>query len=209
MPVAPFSLLPYRRSVNAICVAAVGATLLAGIVASIAAPSGREPRTKCRDHRRHTVELARPAMTIVPPPAAVPAAMCADPVAGTWTATEYRPLYLDWVEHELTITNAPDGYRVAHTASVRDGDERGPATFDCFPDAVEFDTVGRASLSGDQLRVEGDALVTTRARCDGQTYTYSLDTFTGTLAGDTFDSVNNDGNTAQNTPYRFRRVACE
>jgi hypothetical protein len=204
MPVAPFSLLPHERIINRTCVAVVGATLVAAAIASVAAAPSERPR--CRDHRKHVVALAPAEMTIVPP---APAAACTDPVAGTWVAREYRPAYLDWTEHELHITRAQDDYIVGHTSRVRDGDPRGPARFHCLPDAVEFDTVGRATLTGDQLRIQGDTLLTTRARCDGQTYTYSLDTFTGTVAGNTFDALNNDGNTAVDTPYRFTRISCE
>ncbi|HUQ08655.1 MAG TPA: hypothetical protein VM261_39455 [Kofleriaceae bacterium] len=190
---------------NTICVAAVAATLVAGIIASVAAPNAREPRAKCRDHRRHTVELAPAEMTITPPPRA---ATCSDPVAGTWVADEFRPEQADWIEHELRISVDDDGYRVAHTARLRDGDARGHARLDCMPDAIEFDTSGRAKLEGDQLHVRGKYLEATRARCTGETLTYDLDYFTGTLAGDTFDSVNNDGNTARDRPYHFRRIAC-
>jgi len=151
---------------------------------------------------------SRPAQTPIAVSIPVERATCDDAVAGTWIADEYRRDHHDWIEHELHAARAVDGYIVEHTARVRSGDERGHAAMGCAPDAIEFDTVGRATLDGDRLRVWGTSLLTTRARCDGTTQTYDLDSFSGTLAGETFDSVNNDGNTAVNRPYHFRRIAC-
>lgn len=194
MSVAPFKLLGHERNVTTICAAVIGATFVAGLVASAARTHNHE-RPGCRDHRRAAVAEA-------------PLLGCADPVAGTWVAEEYRSEHGDWVEHTLHISTDADTYVVDHTSRLRQGDHRGPAAFHCAPSAFEFDTVGRATLRGDHLHVWGDGLVETRARCDGQSLGYALDSFTGTLSGDTFTSVNNDGATAVNVPYRFRRLSC-
>ena len=128
---------------------------------------------------------------------------------GQPVADEYRPDRGDWTEHVLHIATEDGLYLVDHTASVRAGDHRGHAAFHCSPAATEFDTVGRATLDGDQLHVWGTALLETRPRCDGRALDYALDSFTGTVTGDTFASVNNDGASAVNRPYHFRRVACD
>lgn len=194
MSVAPFKLLGHERSVTTICAAVIGATFVAGLVASATRAHDHE-RPRCRDHRRAAVVEA-------------PLLGCADPVAGTWIADEYRADRGDWTEHVLHIASEDGMYVVDHTSRVREGDRRGHAAFPCAPADMEFDTVGRATLEGDQLHVWGTALLMTRARCDGKLLDYSLDSFTGTVSGDTFTSVNNDGATAVDRPYRFRRTDC-
>lgn len=183
MPVAPVrSIVPARRPLAAL--------LLAGVC-------GAATAYVLDDASATVVRVSEPALE------------CQDAVKGTWVANEYRADQRDWVEHTIRITDGYDTYEVEHVARVRSGNERGPAKLDCMPDAMEFKTHGRAELGGDQLSVYGTRLVSTSAACDGTSASYSLDAWTGTVSGNTFDAVNNDGNTAVNRPYRFHRVSCE
>ncbi len=189
MQVAPIAVVPRRRALP-LALVGFGAICAA---AAFAAPTTGSP-------------APRPRVAEAPQ---VAGGACMDPVAGVWRAHEFRADHGDWTEHQIHIVKQDDGYVMEHVARVRDGDRSGPRERSCVPDAVEFNTVGRARLEGNQLHVWGEELVKTRARCDGAMLSYDLDSFTGVLAGDSFDSVNNDGATARNRPYHFRRIACE
>jgi hypothetical protein len=197
MPVAPLrSIVPARRPLAALLL--IAALAVAGGVAIANELRHERPRYhQCTGMKAPPIVEAKQELR------------CASPVHGVWIAREYRREHHDWIEHEIHIVNGTDHLFVDHTARVRDGNERGPAALGCMPDAVEFDTRGRAILDGDQLHIWGDSLVSTRARCDGASMSYSLDSWTGTVSGNTFESVNNDGDTAVNRPYRFTRIACE
>lgn len=195
---APSSASSPRRVITWVAMAALAAMGI-GVAAQLAS---------ARSHRcgRAAVPFV---YAVTPPSTTAPTAGCTTPVVGLWVAHEFRPERGDWVEHELHIVDDDGKYLVGHVSRVRDGNADGPTTFHCLPDAHEYETRGGATLDGDQLHVFGASLVESRARCDGKLHEYSLDSWTGRLDGDHFDSVNNDGSTAQNRPYRFRRIACE
>jgi len=200
MQVAPIAVVPRWRTLP-VALAGIGAVCA---VASVAVAMSGEPTSGAPTSVTPTVRA--PVMVV---PEQVAPGACTDPVVGIWRAHEFRPGHEDWTEHQIHIVKQDDGYVVEHIARVRDGDRNGPARFSCMPDAIEFNTVGRARLDGDQLHVWGEELLKTRARCDGARLSYDLDSFTGRVSGDSFDSVNNDGGTARNRRYRFRRIACE
>lgn len=197
MPVAPLRSIVAEHRPRAGVLVGLAAVLFA---ASVVWALAQRPRVVvCRAPRAQIVA-----------PTTSPA--CDHAVKGTWVANEYRADQRDWVEHTIHIADLAPGtdlHEVDHVARVRSGNERGPTKLDCMPDAMEFKTVGRAELGGDQLGVYGTRLVSTSAACDGTSATYSLDAWTGTVSGNTFDAVNNDGNTAVNRPYRFHRISCE
>lgn len=197
MPVAPLrSMVPARRPLAALLAIPFAAAVTTVAVAAMSSEP-RASRAIVIDHRaiaHHTI---------------APAVQCESPVEGRWIAHEHRPEHHDWIEHEIHIVDENGHLFVDHTARVRDGNERGPTKLDCIPDAVEFHTSGRATLEGEQLHVWGDRLICTHTRCDGTSMSYDLDSFTGRVSGNEFDAVNNDGATAVNRPYRFRRIACE
>jgi hypothetical protein len=148
-----------------------------------------------------------------------PAADCSDEiVAGTWKSHRYNPDFGDWEIFTLTIRRVP-GQPDALTGTISNHSwGGGPRNEEPPPCAqqnmhewiVSMDARGNVS-GGNRIFFGGvgqwrlDRIV-----CRSGPGGYNLDNFSGVIEPERleFQSVNNDGGRANNTPYVFRRIRC-
>jgi hypothetical protein len=137
---------------------------------------------------------------------------CPDAVAGTWRAQRYSRERGRWGVFTLRVERDHDealsGTITLHSWTGGPADDRPPRCAPgVFEHVVRMNATGR--LVGRDFRFEGrDHRRTIRCMSE-ERWAYNLDSFTGTLAANRIVSVNNDGGWEVNTPYTFRRVACE
>lgn len=179
-----------------------------------AEPSGARGETEPSDEAFLEALMARSAARGVrgvdgASPARLGGGGCPDRIEGTWKARRYHP---DGRWGVFTLRIAREGRRLTgritlHAWNGGPQDRRPPR---CAPGrwehTVRMPAEGR--LDGDAVRF--DALrFTRRSHCTDPGFGYNLDHFTGTVEGDRLDAVNNDGGLEVDTPYDFRRIACD
>lgn len=133
---------------------------------------------------------------------------CPDPVVGTWKARRFDPDMSKQAEFLLRIRENDDG-RLSGRITLRAWSGRTPRPPRCAP-GVFFHTVrmpARGRFEGGRLSFEGTSF-TRMAHCIDPGFRYNIDHFTGSVRGDTFRAVNNDGGHEVDTPYTFERIAC-
>ncbi len=150
-----------------------------------------------------------------------PAAECGeDPVTGIWKSHQWDPRYRDWTIFTLRIervgTSGPDhnlltGTITNHQWDATGRDEEPPP---CSPGRnewiVSMSARGHVDAElniffGGQGQWSLDRII-----CNGGPGGYNLDNFTGRIEVERneFQSVNNDGGRAVDSPTVFRRIRC-
>jgi outer membrane biosynthesis protein TonB len=135
---------------------------------------------------------------------------CSDPFSGTWQARRYRGSQDHWVVFTARLSGS--GSSLSGTLTYRSWNggpsQRRPPP--CGPGVFD-DTVfmrARGSIHGNQARIDAVSYSRT-SHCMDFGFGYNLDHFTGTVEGDRFNAVNNDGGMDIDEPYVFRRISCE
>jgi hypothetical protein len=144
-------------------------------------------------------------------PSAATGAPCPDRVAGVWIAKTFADRAGRWHEHRLAITRDSDGLHAQQTTRMWNG---GPG--DAFPPtcATGGPSWGIATMTDNVefldgiLHVWGVSLDANIHTCGGSVDSYNLDSFTGRVHRNNYETFNNDGRDAVNRPYRFHRIAC-
>ena len=145
----------------------------------------------------------------LPPPAA-----CNDPVEGIWRSHKFEPQYGEWYIFTLKIKRrAPGDSKL--TGEIQShywlGGEKDTQPPPCAPGRREHKIhmpaegtfeEGRVAFGGTSHRLE--------ASICGTPAPYNADHFSGKIDPNTqeFQSVNNDGGRAVNSPNVFRRIGC-
>lgn len=136
---------------------------------------------------------------------------CADPILGTWRARRYDLALGRHVVFTLRLTER-QGSRVEGTILNRSWSggrsQRSPPR--CAPGVSDHTVTmpARGRLVGDSFRLDALSHRRTNHCFDEGLWMYNLDHFTGTVEGDTFRAVNNDGGHERNSPYTFERISC-
>jgi hypothetical protein len=151
----------------------------------------------------------------LPPPAA-----CTDKVEGTWLGLKYEPQYREWYEYTLVIRRSeprdrPDGSgplvgeMTSHYWYGNEHDEKPPP---CGPgrNEVFIKMPGKGAVEPDGRIAFGASSYTLDKVVCGRSVSYNPDNFSGKIETERqeFQSVNNDGGRAVNSPTVFRRVRC-
>lgn len=134
---------------------------------------------------------------------------CPDPLVGLWTARRYDGV--KWYEHRISFDRRA-GTVYCHQESRSwpglAGDTAPPR---CPAGGFAFHQVLlTCELVSElpQLEVRSVAIDVQRHTCADEFPGYNLDHFTGTLDGNTWTTVNNDGGDDVDKPYRFHRLRC-
>ncbi|MEZ4401561.1 MAG: hypothetical protein R3B06_16165 [Kofleriaceae bacterium] len=192
-----------------------GAWLVLGL---LVACDGAAPSPPAPDHAPPRPRAAPPpaARHVTPPDVIAPAttarASCDDPITGVWIAKTYAASDTRWHEHRLVLGRDADGALTARqTTRIWQGGPDDAFPRQCpqgGPDWGLIEMADQAEWLDGVLHVWGTRIVETRAPCGQAIPTYYLDSFTGRVRGNSFETTNNDGHAARDRPYRFHRVAC-
>jgi hypothetical protein len=137
---------------------------------------------------------------------------CEDPIAGVWTATQFRSSRRDWGRMTLRIERHGDELRGTIRSRIWSGlpsDRRplpcGPGRFD-----ITVTMPARGRLDGDRFTFGADSYELTRVDCRLEGLVYYPDRFRGRVdtMRDQLDALNNDGHVEFDQPYTFRRTSC-
>lgn len=138
---------------------------------------------------------------------------CEDPIAGTWVARTYRGEALDWYEFTLHIGRQGSALSGTIRARFWEGDASDPKPTATCDDGGP--AIGRASMqatgtwSAGKLDFKGTIVDEASAACGVDVPAYSADHFKGKLRNDgVLVTANNDGGSANDRPYLFRRTSC-
>lgn len=136
---------------------------------------------------------------------------CGDPVIGTWRTQKYRSTDRTWVRFTLHVRR--EGDRLAGTIESRiwSGSPLTPVPGACTPFGHDHTWVMQADgrVDGESMRFGARSLRLVREDCPSSGTRYAPDHFRGTIQGEAFDALNNDGAYDVDEPYLFRRIACE
>jgi hypothetical protein len=140
-----------------------------------------------------------------------PPVECGDPVQGVWVSNQYMPWLGGWYLFTLSIHRQGDDLSGEIESHYWTGDESDSSPPACTPELSHgvVKMTARGLISQGELVFTGMAIRSHHMRC-GDLPWYALDSFSGTIDTETqeFQSVNNDGANAIDTPTLFRRVRC-
>jgi len=163
------------------------------------------------------------AMSIRPPeaPATVaeqrarlpPAAECQSEVAGTWKAHVHDPVTGFWYDRILEIREVEGSATELTGMMYVDAWRGGPELAEpgpCGDYRYRGKMVGRGSYAAGVLNFGGGPFQLTELVCGGPFRGYNPDQFSGRIEKERqeFQSLNNDGGAAVDSPNVFRRIAC-
>lgn len=144
-----------------------------------------------------------------------PPATCEDPVEGEWRGKKYEPRWGDWFSVVLEVHRASPGSNILTgkiTASVWYASPQDVEPPRCTPRVQRHYTVempGSGTVNGHAIRFGASTYRVVGIYC-GTMEGYNPDNFSGVIdpSIQEFQSVNNDGGRAVNSPMVFRRVRC-
>lgn len=138
-----------------------------------------------------------------------PTDACPDPLAGRWHARRYANG--EWLEHRVILTRRGRDLACAQEFRSWPGgldDVAPPACPDGGRQFFQARLRCEATARAGSLELASVELLDRRTHCGGEVPTYNLDHFVGTLDGNQWDAINDDGGDDVGQPYRFRRVSC-
>jgi len=142
-----------------------------------------------------------------------PAAECESEVAGTWKALVHDPVTGFWYDRILEVREVEGNPKALEGMMYVDAWRGGPELAEpgpCGEYRYRGKMVGHGSFEGGVLTFGGGPFELVELICGGPFRGYNPDNFSGRIEKERqeFQSLNNDGGAAVNSPNVFRRIAC-
>jgi hypothetical protein len=145
-----------------------------------------------------------------------PSVSCSDPVAGVWMSHEFHPRLGEWYVFTVDVRREHPGAD-ALVGEIKSEFWEGHATATSAPSCDDEEAVhgvvrmpARGVARGDRVTLDGVTWQAEDTECKHRwSHGYNTDSFTGTLSGSVFNTVNNDGGRSLDDPTNFRRIRCE